>query len=165
MAAIGFGGMLLTLIAGGVGDDRGSIDSLHSGGRADIGSIHRLVRDPDDVLVVAKRGPQNTAITPEAGAGSGGLPDVSGPDRITGLICGLWVDDCEHALRVFSCEVGNDYIDGDPYDKYVGVAQIDVNLHGWRFIGDPYEPAENLRVAFQLFQERAWAPWPNCRWR
>ena len=84
---------------------------------------------------------------------------------IEAIICGYWVEDCAHALRVFRCESGEDYIDGNPYDSYVGTAQIDIDLYGGRFASDPYEPNENLRVAYQLYTEQGWAHWPVCRWR
>jgi len=80
------------------------------------------------------------------------------------IICAHFWDDCTHALRVFQCESGPDYSDGNPYDYYVGAAQVDISLHGWRFAGDPYDLWENMRVARQLYDERGWAPWPVCRW-
>mgnify|MGYP001576190833 FL=1 len=81
-----------------------------------------------------------------------------------GVICGVFWDDCGHALRVFACESGPDYIDGNPYDRYAGAAQVDVYLHSWRFVSDPYNLGENMRVARELYNERGWAPWPVCRW-
>ncbi len=82
-----------------------------------------------------------------------------------GVICAYFSDNCEHALRVFACESGPDFIDGNPYDQYVGAAQIDIYLHGWRFQGEPYELDSNMRVARQLYNERGWAPWPVCGYR
>ena len=98
----------------------------------------------------------NTESAPESE-----LHTLSGSE---GVICAYFWDDCAHALRVFTCESGDDYIDGNPYDYYVGAAQVDVDLHGWRFVSDPYDLGENMRVARQLYDERGWAPWPVCRY-
>mgnify|MGYP001590477139 CR=1 FL=1 len=101
------------------------------------------------------------------GVGRGGAtampyPPTEGPE---GVICAYFWDDCEHALRVFACGAGPDYIDGSPFDSYIGAAQIDIGLHAWRFNSEPYELGENMRVARQLYDERGWAPWPVCRYR
>ena len=89
------------------------------------------------------------------------VPALTGPE---GVICAHFPEDCEHALRVFACESGPDYIDGNLYDRYAGAAQVDTELHGWRFSADPYDLHESMRVARQLYNERGWAPWPVCRY-
>ena len=80
------------------------------------------------------------------------------------VICTHFPEDCAHALRVFACESGPDYVDGNPYDRYAGAAQIDVHLHSWRFMDDPYDLSENMRVARQIHDEVGWQAWPVCRW-
>lgn len=92
------------------------------------------------------------------------LPEVyTSPPQgdIEGLVCGHWPEQCGYALCVFHWESGPDLVDGNPYDVYVGTAQIDINLHGWRFQADPTEPTENLRVAREMYDERGWGHWPT----
>ena len=86
---------------------------------------------------------------------------LTGPET---TICTHFPDDCDHAIRVFRCESGPDFIDGNPYDIYEGAAQVDSQLHGWRFTADPGDLGENMRVARQLYDESGWQPWPVCRY-
>lgn len=77
-----------------------------------------------------------------------------------------WPDD--YAIAVADCESGFDPLAWNPFPVYLdgiehhatGVMQVLIPLHLWRFEGaSPYDPAANVRVAYQLWLERGFQPW------
>lgn len=94
-----------------------------------------------------------------------GLAGAEGLDGIEAIICAYdWWGSCERALRVARCEVGPDYIDGNPYDDYVGTWQVAMSVHAAKFQGDPYDPVENTRVAYEIYVNGGERHWPVCRY-
>lgn len=84
---------------------------------------------------------------------------------IEAVICSYdWWGSCDRALRVAACESGPDYIDGNPYDTLVGTWQIEMSVHAAKFQGDPYDPAENARVAYEIYVNGGERHWPVCRY-
>ena len=78
-------------------------------------------------------------------------PPVASQDIVYDAICGQGYSwNCERALNVTWCESG-----GRPWANenppYVGLFQIDRNLHAAKFQGqDPFDPYVNARVAHQI---------------
>lgn len=101
--------------------------------------------------------PQEVDMDRDDGSPVYGLPEDL--DTIQRRICSYsWP--CAKALRVAACE--SDYGRNDTNSYYVGIFQIDPYLHGWR--GDIYTWEGNIDVAYQLWSEQGWVPWPRCRW-
>lgn len=106
----------------------------------------------------------------EAPARSPG-PDSTGASEsqegeIAALVCSYtW--DCAKALRVFRCESGDDLIAGFE-SGHAGTAQIApvhawrFEQHGWDYWQDGADPVKNIAIAYEIFTEQAWVPWPIC---
>ncbi len=73
------------------------------------------------------------------------------------LILATFGEDAGTAIAVFRAESGlRCNAVSRTYDY--GVAQINA-VHQWRFRGDMFDCAENLRVAYQIYQEQGFRPW------
>jgi hypothetical protein len=81
----------------------------------------------------------------------------------------------DKALRVVHCESRFDpgataqgYDRRYGYYRYVGLFQIDPNLHShraYRLFGPEaslYDPRVNAHVAAEIWRESGWRPWPYC---
>lgn len=82
--------------------------------------------------------------------------------EIRDIICNeQWPWTCAWAISTVLCESGwRPLADENP--PYVGLWQIDRELHLWRFSGPLFDPYANTEVAAQLFRERGKQPWPYC---
>jgi hypothetical protein len=84
------------------------------------------------------------------------------PLSIEALICAMpWP--CGAALAVAWCE--SRYDPAATNGAHIGVFQLSSRWHGWRLgAGESFvDAATNIDVAFQLWSEQGWTPWPNCR--
>lgn len=77
---------------------------------------------------------------------------------------------CDKALRVARCESGPDYY-SEAGTYHVGTFQI-AYVHAWRFLAhgwdiydDGLDPARNSVIAFEIWSESGWGPWPWCGYR
>lgn len=69
------------------------------------------------------------------------------------------------------CESGPDY--SAPFDGvHVGPFQIAEKYHAWRFAAhgwdyyaDGNDPYKNAVIAFEIWRESGWGPWPYCGWQ
>jgi hypothetical protein len=102
----------------------------------------------------------------EAPAVATPAPEVEpdgGPEQI---ICAVWGDLCAKALRVAECESGPDYYAG--WSAHVGTFQIYPGhagrfaAHGWDYWTDGDDIYANSVIAYEIFQESGWGPWPYC---
>ncbi len=93
---------------------------------------------------------------------------------VEALICSAGWDSvglCEKALRVAQCESGPDYYAPVSY-YHVGTFQIALAYHagrfaahGWDIYTDGIDPYKNSVIAFEIWSEQGWEPWPYCGWR
>ena len=89
-------------------------------------------------------------------------PSLQEPRAYEDVLCGYPDWDCAKAYRVMLCESS-----GNPYAYAAGnygLLQINA-VHARRVGGDPtafYDPAVNIEIAHQLWQERGWQPWGYC---
>lgn len=73
----------------------------------------------------------------------------------------------EYATRIAGCESSfNPKADTNP--PYIGLWQIDPQLHGWRTVAiygrwrSLYEPEVNAAVAADILADQGWGAWPVC---
>lgn len=66
----------------------------------------------------------------------------------------------QRALAVIRCESSGDPLAASNW-PYVGLFQIDVNLHRWTY-EQLIDPAINVAAAYELWSRRGWQPWPVC---
>jgi soluble lytic murein transglycosylase-like protein len=84
------------------------------------------------------------------------------PQAYEDLLCGYADWDCAKAYRVMLCESSGNpraYAAGN-----YGLMQVN-GIHAHRVGGNPaafYDPATNIEIAHQLWQERGWQPWGYC---
>ena len=81
------------------------------------------------------------------------------PDEAAGIICSLdW--ECDRAMRVAYCESRFVAEATNKAGPYIGLFQV------WdRHVEEPwmlYDPIYNTQIAYQLWLERGWRPWPVC---
>jgi len=84
------------------------------------------------------------------------------------IICAVWGDLCAKALRVAACESGPDYYAG--WSAHVGTFQIypghaaRFQQHGWDYYVDGDDIYANSVIAYEIFLESGWGPWPYCQY-
>ena len=84
-------------------------------------------------------------------------------------------DQVAFAVRVARCESGhNPWATAEGYDsyygyyRYVGLWQVDPNLHGYRAVrmfgpdASLYDPRVNAHVAAEILRVQGWGAWPYC---
>jgi len=82
------------------------------------------------------------------------------------VICAVWGDLCAKALRVAACESGPDYYAG--YSAHVGTFQIypghagRFSARGWDYWTDGDDIYANSVIAYEIFLDSGWQPWPYC---
>lgn len=82
------------------------------------------------------------------------------------VICSVWTDLCAKALRVAACESGPDYYAG--WSAHVGTFQIypghayRFREHGWDYYVDGDDIYANSVIAYEIFLDSGWQPWPYC---
>lgn len=85
--------------------------------------------------------------------------------QVLGLISQYWPEsEWEAALAVSYCESSwRPWATGRAGE--IGLFQLHPAYHAWRWAGeDPYEPAVNVRVAYDVWRDNGpgWRPW-TCR--
>jgi len=182
-------GLSVAVVKGAIGnerDDKGGAgvggwpvsDMAAVGGPSVLGvdgwtdSARGFVRGVDGVPVVqAEDEPEIPAAkagaVDEVAAGDPGGPPLSDVERI---ICSAGWPDCGKALRVARCESGPDYLAGAG-TFHVGTWQIAwlhahrFIRHGWDMATDGLDPYRNSVVAYEIYTESGWGPWPICQYR
>ncbi len=77
-----------------------------------------------------------------------------------------WGGNDRKAIRVADCESGLNPNATSPGGTYLGLWQFSRST--WEAYGGPGDDPRDVgaykqtRVAWRLFRDRGWAPWPNC---
>jgi hypothetical protein len=83
------------------------------------------------------------------------------------LVASIWpVDQVDNVLAVMNCESGgNPYAHNTNGEDSRGLLQINVGpgAHTDMASLDLFDPATNLRAAFQIWQASGWSPWSCAR--
>lgn len=85
-------------------------------------------------------------------------------DRIMTLICQVQYQwNCSVAIGIAYCESRFDPA-AENSSGAKGLYQLKMPLHAWRLAGgDVFRAEDNVRAAYNLWQEQGWAPWESCR--
>lgn len=87
-------------------------------------------------------------------------------DKVRRQISRAWGGNDRKAIRVAECESGLNPKATSPGGKYLGLWQF--SKATWQdYDGPGDDPREvsafrQTQVAWRLFQDRRWAPWPSC---
>ena len=99
-----------------------------------------------------------TAIAPHA--------EAFDRERVMAQIKRAWGGNDAKAIRVADCESGLNPKATSPHGTYLGLWQFSVSTwHAYDGPGDDPREVSAFRqteVAYRLFQDRRWAPWPTC---
>jgi len=87
-------------------------------------------------------------------------------DRVKRQITRAWGGNDRKAIRVADCESSLNPKAASPEEKYLGLWQF--SKATWKDYGGPGDDPRDVGaykqtvVAWALFQDRGWAPWPSC---